>query len=169
MVFEPKIVIKPEFNIIGIKYTISHEEDRECHLANKAALDFRYNHKNRIKNSIEKNNHMAIIKYTSESADSDDYFPCSVVEDLCNIPEGMVGFTIPTNKYAVFKYIGFHNASDINENNLSGLCDYIFGVWLRHSDYNLADMYHFESLESRLLKEDYCEMNLYIPITRKVV
>lgn len=36
--------------------------------------------------------------------------------------------------------------------------------WLGTSNYYVADSFHFERIDTDIAKEDYCELELYLPV-----
>lgn len=77
------------------------------------------------------------------------------VEDFDNIPEGMESFVLEDGLYAVFDHKGA---------NMS-IFQYIYGVWIPNSDYELDDRPHFEVLgENYRNNHPDSEEEIWIPI-----
>jgi AraC family transcriptional regulator len=82
------------------------------------------------------------------------------VADLENIPAGMESFTLPGGLYAVFHYQG--SSADI------GIFQYIFGVWLPASSYQLDARPQVEVLGEKYRNLDpTSEEDIWIPIWEK--
>jgi AraC family transcriptional regulator len=82
------------------------------------------------------------------------------VTDIQTIPEGMETLTLPAGLYAVFHYKGLSSNPSIFQ--------YIFGTWLRQSDYALDDRPHFELLGEKYKNNDpESEEDIYIPVKPK--
>jgi len=82
-------------------------------------------------------------------------------------PEGMTRIDLPTRKYAVFTYIGFHHPRYVNVNEYRHVYEYIYGSWFPASPYRLGGDFRFESIDDEIEREDYCEVELYLPIGAK--
>lgn len=80
------------------------------------------------------------------------------VEENAVIPEGAVSLTIEGGLYAVFAYKG-------DQSGAQEAFQYILGVWLPSSEYELDDRKHFEILDHRYKRNDKeSEEDIYIPI-----
>ena len=167
LLIEPRILIKPTFNLIGIKNVIYCEEDKVSFVANRVGKDFFYNYRHLIKHPCNTDNYIAVIQYIEGRDDYTFYIPALEVSKIENIPKGMISLNIPTQTYAVFTYIGFHHPELINIKSLSTLQQYIFCKWLPHSGYSLSNTFHLESINYKISREDYCEIEIFIPINNK--
>ncbi len=86
------------------------------------------------------------------------YMACTEVTSLEDIPEGMVGFTIPAGQYAVFTHIGALEKFEFTLN-------YIYGSWLPKSGKKLRHAPDLELYDQRFkLNSDKSEIDIYIPI-----
>jgi AraC family transcriptional regulator len=82
------------------------------------------------------------------------------VQDFSQIPEGMLGFTLPAGLYAVFLHIG--PASEGYKT-----FSYIFGTWLPQAGYTLDERPHFEVLGEKYKNNDPgSEEEIWIPIAQ---
>lgn len=75
-----------------------------------------------------------------------------------NIP--FVAYSIPTQVYAVFRYVGFHSLMNITYKALKEHTDH----WFFRAKHKKAQPYHFERLDLTVCSESYCEMDIYMPI-----
>ena len=81
------------------------------------------------------------------------------VSSLENIPEDMNVLELQEGFYAVFDYKGLNTDTSIFE--------YIFGVWLPSSGYQLANRPHFEVLGKKYKNNDpESEEQIWIPIIK---
>lgn len=163
ILLQPSIIIKPEFFTVGVKHEVLQDDNLINDTANKVALDFFYNQRMRILNAKNPNVLIGLSRYAHISANESTYLPSIEVYDLSNIPSGMCGDTIPSHKYAVFKYIGLHSPNHITLNTLLCIYNNVFD-WIAHSTYKIADNFHFESIDAGVCKDDYCEVEVFIPI-----
>ncbi len=190
IIINPIIKIKPKFTIIGIKYKLYWKnidvlnEDstnfyenqkniiessmlQEMDIANQVATDFNENQKYKIENALFPETYIAFIDNINESKDYIYYTTSLQVSNNKKIPTGMFCNQIPTQKYAVFKYIGLLHPRDLTFANLKEIHMYIFSVWLEKSGYTLSNDYYFQFIDNSIVREDYCEMDYYIPINLK--
>jgi AraC family transcriptional regulator len=163
----PKFIVKPTFKLVGIKYNINLNENSISHILTDLAHDFYYNMQPMIKNSKHKNVYWGYINDVV-SDNSFRYYTTSIeVNSLDGIPEEMVGATIPSRKYAVFKYIGMHNPHKITISHIQSIYNYIFSQWFNICNYKIIDNFSFERVNMDICREDYCELDMYFPIAFK--
>ena len=80
------------------------------------------------------------------------------VANFDSVPEGMEAYTLTSGKYAVFMHKG-------PAHTFQKTYQYIFGVWLPNSAYELDDRAHFEILEENYNPNDpNAEEEVWIPI-----
>ncbi len=166
IILSPDIVIKPEFYIVGTEHFVLVDENYRSNLANKLAKDFYYSQRKKITNAVDPNKLISLSVYDAITSNESTYMPALEVTDLDSVPEGMTGKKIKTHKYAVFKYIGFHSANDITLNNLHSIYSHIMD-WFHRSQYIQDGGFHFEMIDNRISKSDYCEADIYIPVKIK--
>lgn len=160
--YNPQFVFKQKFTLIGTKHKIlSKSGDRT---ANSYGRNFFYNNKHKVLNSI--NSHI-YFGYTDWSGNDNGfiyYIPSVQVADLTNIPEGMIGISIPAHKYVVFRFIGFFSPNDINGRHVGRLLVQLYSKWIFKSGYKFADTFRFEYIDTSISKDNYCELYVYQPI-----
>ncbi|WP_258102501.1 GyrI-like domain-containing protein [Marinoscillum sp. MHG1-6] len=84
------------------------------------------------------------------------------VSEVIMAPHGMQVFDLPSGEYAVFHYKG-------NPQEGASMFQYIFGVWLPKSGYELDDRPHFEVLGAKYKNNDPdSEEEIWIPVWAKV-
>ena len=164
IIITPEIVVKPEFLIAGIKYKIREDYDIEFFEANAKGNDFYFNRKCEIKNIINPNIYIGLVDHNPEEEGYCYYMPSVQVSHAHALPTDMMLYKVPTNKYAIFKYIGLHHAKETNTANLFQTLYYIYSEWLPKSGYLESPAYHFEMFDENITSDDYCEVDLYIPI-----
>ena len=162
-IIQPRMVIKPQFYIQGIKKEIFHDENlMEC-TTNKVAELFRNQLLEQVPNRNNEEIYLAIIQYLSNPQVSNDYLPC-VETTVLNKPEApFVVMELPAQEYAVFRYIGLHAPTQLNYKTLKELYDYT-DYWLKNTKHTQHQPYHFERMDLSICSESYCEMDIYIPI-----
>lgn len=164
IIIKPDYVIKPEFNIIGIKHKIYIQDNLENQTSNKIARDFYYNKSHKIKNRAHKNTYIGLTKVPEGDSDYTYYIPSFEVLDIDEIPEGMISETISTQKYAVFKYIGMHSVDEVSSITLREIWNYIYSTWMPKIQSENCKRMRFEYICSDKVKDTYCEVDIYYPI-----
>jgi len=164
MVIEPNFMIKPEFYVIGIKQEFTEEENIKNLTATKVANEFFSQQRYKIKDIKNPNIYIGLVPYIPNCHNKQSYIPSCEVSNLNIIPKGMVGFKLETHKYAVFKYIGLHTQESLNIKLLSEIYDFIFLEWMPKTSFRHQDTFHFERIDTTLGRDDYCELDIYIPI-----
>ncbi|MCM4171746.1 AraC family transcriptional regulator [Arenibacter sp. TNZ] len=99
----------------------------------------------------------------SEFNDTTQFEKWAVVEvkDYKVLPKGVESYTLFGGLYAVFIHKGLPSA-------FPKTAQYIYGVWLPHSDYELDHREHFEVLGDRYRKnDDSSEEEVWVPIKNK--
>ncbi len=164
MLFEPSFVIKSSFCVVGLSYLVYDDENNENFTATKVGTEFFHKYKKQIKNVKCPDIYIGLVKYIPDHPEKSYYIPCTEVSSLDNIPYDMVGYKIPTHKYAVFKYVGFHSAEEVTIETLNELYNFIFLEWWPNTSYSYAGDFHFERIDYELARKDYCEVDIYFPI-----
>lgn len=162
-VMDPQYVIRPRLLVVGIGYYMAQSDNYFNSTANKAGRNFFYYERKLIKKIKNPEIYLALAKSDIQE-NVDYYFPCTEVNSLEDIPSGMEGRIVPAGKYAVFKYIGFHSIDDITMKMLSDIYTFIFAVWIPTSSCPLDINFHMERIDTSVAREDYCEMEILIPV-----
>lgn len=165
VIFKPSFVVRPEFIIAGIKHKMLFTDDET--LAASHGKDFFYNKKQDIQGIINPEIYYGYTYWDIGKYSYTYYIPAVHVHSEAKIPDYMTSVKIPSNKYAVFKLIGFFNPDDINGSHLDSIIEYMYGKWITEFGYIMAGNYRFELIDTNISKDNYCELNLYMPITSK--
>jgi AraC family transcriptional regulator len=163
-VIQPKMIIKPSFHVEGIKDEIIHEQNLTEYTTNQLAMLFINNYKPMIQNKINEHVYLALILYGKNPYVSNMYLPCVETTILNESEKPLASYTIPTQEYAVFRYVGFHSLMNVTYKTLKELYDYITWQWKLNTSYKQAQPYHFERMDFSICSDTYCEMDLYYPI-----
>lgn len=166
ILFEPRILIKPGFYISGLRHFINSEENHKTFELTNMANDFFYNHINKIKNIKNPAVYIGLIEHIPNNEAFRYYTTSLEVTGGIKTQEGIYNKFVPTHKYAVFKYIGMHHPSQTTIKNLLGV-HYFAGKWICNSNYLVADKFRFERVNLGIARDDYCEVEIFIPITDK--
>ncbi len=162
----PKYIAKTQFYVTGILSRVNHQENYAHGIANKLAIDFLDNYKIKVPNAINKNVYIGLIAEDYENGESALYIPSVEVSGISGDRlQEMVTAVVPSRRYAVFKYIGRHSSYLITYQLLADLYDYIFSKFIWESGDKKSDSYHFERIDFDLCGDDYCEMEINIPVS----
>lgn len=167
LILEPRMIIKPKFYVQGIKSEIIHLENLQNQTTNSLAKEYENDYLSLIANKTNPDVYIGLVIYSSNPEYSNLYMPCTETSVLNPNAPPLESRIIPMQEYAVFRYVGFHSPYNITYEALLNLYDYIFKEWLTTTSYQSASYYHFEKLDLSICSEDYCEMDIYIPITSK--
>jgi len=163
LVFKPAHVVLPTFFVAGYRKPVYIKDNIENQTANDHARTFYYEERPRIKNAIDPDTYIGLTTWVPLSNNDFTYYMPSIrVYEGHTVPEGMLVERIPANQYAVFTYIGNHHPNEISSKTLRTIWDYIYGQWMKEN--NQLNTYSFERINP-LQAEDYCEMELFFPIT----
>lgn len=158
-ILNPPIICKDERQLLGIARNINQRENIEYDLLLKVRNEFKSISK-ATKNRVTPNFYYAVYDYIPEDLikANDEinytYFYCVEASEYDGIPSGMVKKVLPRGKYAVFTY-------DTNNNTLNGerlsqaVYDYIDGIWLPHSGFELAEAPDYEVIYENEARIDY--------------
>jgi AraC family transcriptional regulator len=163
IIYKPFFVFKQKFNLVGKKHLIVSKSGDK--VANAYGKDFFYNHKHKIVNAI---NSEVYFGYTDWSGDDEGYIyyiPSVQVHEPIDTPEGMTKISIPAHKYVVFRFVGFFRPDDINGRHIGRLLVHMYSKWIFKSGFKFADTFRFEYIDTSLSKDNYCELDIYQPIT----
>jgi AraC family transcriptional regulator len=148
---KPKIVSRPTFVVVGLKYRGKNERGEIPQLWQAVGPRVR-----EIKNIADDRAAYGISANMDESTGEFDYVAGFEVSTSEEIPEGMVRFEVPGGKYAVcsttLPKIGetFHNT---------------YHTWLPESGYQPTGGPEFELYDERFDPQDpSSEFDLYIPV-----
>lgn len=159
--YKPFFVFKNKFNLIGMQHKILSKSGDN--IANTYGQDFFYNHRCKIPNAVNSNIYFG---YTDWSNDEYIYYTPSIqVSDLTSVPEGMTAIAIPAHKYVVFRFVGFFSPNEIKGRQIGRLLVNLHKKWIYHSNFKFADTFRFEYIDISLAKDNYCELDIYQPIT----
>jgi predicted transcriptional regulator YdeE/DNA-binding transcriptional MerR regulator len=148
---EPKIVTRPAFTVVGMKYH-GKNESNEIPQMWQAFLP----RKGEIEHMVAPQIAYGLCDAFDEEGGEFDYVAGFEVNSAANIPEGMVSWEVPESRYAVFTC----TMATIRE-----AYNYAFETWLPQSGYQRADSPDFELYDERSnANVPDSEMSIYVPI-----
>lgn len=162
-IYKPFFVFRPKTYLVGAKHKImSKSGDRT---ANRFGREFFFNQKQHITDPI---NPHVYYGYTDWSGSNDGYIyymPSVQVQDLSKVPPEMFGVEIPAYKYVVFRFVGFFRPEEINGRQVGRLLVHMYSKWILNSGFTFADTFRFELIDTSISRDNYCELDIYQPIT----
>lgn len=153
---KPKIVNKEAFNVVGIRYFGSNQNNEIPQTWNSFLQQ-----KVKIKHQLNPETTYGMCEHVSDLTDDSEfaYIACVEVDSLEEIPEGMSGKTVAANQYAVFTHKG-------SVDRLGDTYEYIYGNWFMKSDYERTEDDDFELYDQRFTNDENSEMEIFIPIRK---
>lgn len=165
LIFFRHISVMPSFTIAGIPYQVSIEDNLRSQTANRLAVDFFYNHRHEIVNPVEKDTYIGYTKVPDQYTGYTEYLPSVQVDSNSIIKPGLKVKTIPAHKYGVFTYIGPHSPEEISSKTLGSIWNYVSDIWMPTLQFDLKEQFHFEYICYARCSKQYCECDLYYPIS----
>lgn len=163
LMIEPRMCIRPAFYIQGITDEIVHDKNLVDRDTNKLVEMFQNIYFPQIENKANDHIYIGYVMYTQNPQYSNHYISSIEVTKMNTVEPPFVVREIPTHEYAVFRYVGLHSPYEVTYATLMDLYDYI-EKWKADSDYIQADAFHFERMDLETCSENYCEMDIYVPI-----
>lgn len=162
----PEMVVKPAFQVMGIRYKVYDRDNQQNLTANTLGRDFFFNRRHRIPDAVSKEVYIGLTRVPDDYGGYTDYLPSLEVLSGGNLPEGMVTDWVAAHKYAVFRYIGLHSPEEISAKTLQDIWAYVFGEWMQTADFGPRERISFERIDYGLCSDSYCEAELYYPVSR---
>lgn len=149
----PEIIYKGKMQIVGIARKINQSDNVTQGLIPKIRHEF-MQVMHMIKNRVDDHIYFAAYDYDPLDISKEDeainyiYYYGVEASSIDTLPQDMVVKTIPAGKYAVFLYD--HQKATLNGEPLEGsVYDYIDGVWLVNSGYELSDHSDYEVIDTQ--------------------
>lgn len=166
----PEIKILPAFSIAGIEYKINITGNEDRNVTIPYIRDFFFDKSRLIKNAVSYSKYIGYNYIPNCFFDMEwenryvFYTPSIIVNSESDIPSFMKENEISTNKYAIFKYVGFHSINDISGWAIYDIYDYIHLKWMPSVKYKENDRFSFELIDYKQCNDKYCEIKFYIPL-----
>ena len=165
VLLSPRYSVLPAFCVAGVEELINHRENLEKITANTLALHFHTHLREKIPDRIKYHIYYGISTYGENPEIANYYMPCVEIAHEQSLPAPLFCRTLPTQDYAVFRYIGFHAPEQLSMQNLGALYDRIDQNWYPYTNHAQSAPYHFERMDLRSCSPTYCETDIYIPIS----
>ena len=164
LIMEPRMCVKPRFCVQGLETEIVHLENLKYMTTNQQAERVWEHYLPFMDNVINRNIYIGLVRYTERKDYSNYYVSGTEVEldSTCKAP--LVSYEIDAYEYAVFRYVGLHSPHSITFHALLDIYSFI-DDWKMRTAYCQAAPFHFERIDLQVCKNNYCEMDIYIPIS----
>jgi AraC family transcriptional regulator len=165
LIFFRSITVLPAFSLAGIEYMVSEDENKKNQIANRYGVEFFYNHRTEVINPIEKDIYIGLTTVPVHDNGYTYYQPSIQINQNSIIAPNMKVKHIKAHKYGVFTYMGPHRPEEISSKTLESIWKYVFEVWMPTIQFNLSENFHFEYINYAKCNKQYCECDLYYPIS----
>ncbi|PKN72925.1 MAG: hypothetical protein CVU50_05195 [Candidatus Cloacimonetes bacterium HGW-Cloacimonetes-3] len=115
-----------------------------------------------IKHVEDNNRAYQVCLFEDANPDTEEYtFIAGMqVSQIADVPEGMMGHTVPVAEYAVFEHHGLLD-------KLHQTYEYIYGVWLQENGYMMAEADALEVYDERFkVGEENSLFEIWVPIKK---
>jgi len=165
LVFLRSITVLPNFSIAGLKYKVDIEENMKFQTANKYGVDFFYNERLKIINSVNRDTYIGFTSVPDHTKIYTYYHPTLQINQNSIVPPHMLTKQVPAHKYGVFTYMGPHRPEEISSKTLYEITKFIFQKWMPTIKFDLEETFSFEQINYSKCNKHYCECDLYFPIS----
>ena len=158
IMIKPEIILKDKMYLVGKKSLVKGVEGKKFELFRKT--------KDLLLECVDqipkRKHHKYIVTYDMALEELDKshdemtytYYYCVEVEEIKDLAQGLVAKVLEPSKYAVFNYDKSKKLLN-NEKIDRPIYDYINGVWLPESGYELNDLKDFEMVDPSNNTVDY--------------
>lgn len=157
--------ILPQFYLQGIEREIVHDHNYSHKDTNQLVREWEKSYYPTVKNKASPFVYYGLVMY-NDNPNGRLYAACAETTRFEEAHKPVKNYTIPTYNYAVFRYVGMHSPYEITFKTLKDLYDKI-NAWKEETTYIQADGFHIERVDLKKCAEDYCEMDIYVPVCSK--
>lgn len=167
IVFQPVTRFKENILVAGMLYDIDIAENLEKYTANQAGKEFYYEHRHRIGHKVNEMTYVGLTRYHWVNGQfATTYLPSVQVTSVEDLPQDLTSDCIPRSKYVVYTYIGGFHPRYLTIKHLEQ-------IWMciesNRDTFCQSEPFHFEVIKEEIATEVYCEVDIYIPVTYKVL
>lgn len=165
LVYFKGITVLPKFSIAGLEYQVDVKANQEHQIANHYGTEFAKYHMPRILDPVEKEIYIGYTTILPTETCYTLYLPSTQVNANSIVPSDMRIKEVPPHKYGVFTYIGAHRPEEISSVTLAHIWAYVNQIWMPTVEFKLKQSFRFERIDPSRCKDDYCQCDLYYPIS----
>lgn len=159
----PRMCMLPEFYLQGIEREIIHEHNYQHQDTNQLIMEWEKEYLPHIQHKSDESVYYGLVQY-NDNPHGRLYAACTEVTAPGKVAEPVRNYTIPTRNYASFRYVGMHSPYELNFRLLLELYEKIL-AWKEATAYVQTDGFHIERVNLKECDADYCEMDIYVPVT----
>ncbi|RCX22699.1 AraC family transcriptional regulator [Fontibacillus phaseoli] len=165
LVFFRSITVLPSFSIAGIEHAVDVEDNLKHQTANRLGVDYFYNSRPKIINPVKKDIYIGFTTVPSNFQGYTFYQPSTQIGLNSIVPPELKVRHIATHKYGVFTYMGPHRPEEITSESLRTIWEHVTEVWMPTVQFDLQENFRFELINYEKCNKQYCECDLYYPIS----
>lgn len=162
LVLTPRLSMLPEFYLAGIEQEIIHDHNFYHQDTNRMVKELEQIYLPKIENKVSESVYYGLVQYHGKPGGR-LYAACVEVDRPGKDEAPVKNYTIPMNNYAVFKYVGMHSPYEITFRLVLSLYEKI-NEWKEETSYIQAAPFHIEHVDLKKCGQDYCEMDIYVPV-----
>jgi len=164
LIFRKSVQVLPAFALAGIPCELDLAEDRQHQTANRLAVEFFQQQRQKVINPAAKDVYCGYLGLAYPGAARALYQPSVQVDALSIVPPGMTVRRIASHKYGVFTYMGLHRPEEISSLHLRALLDFVETRWAPTVEFHLQAHFRLEMIHYARCSRHYSECDLYFPI-----
>lgn len=151
---EPKFKNLESFKVVGMRYFGENKNNEIPEL-----WDEFIRRSNEVKNRRNNFTSYGICQALPEMTESDSFYYIAGVEvdEMKDIPTGMISIVVPAARYVVFTHRG-------PTSSLDKTYEYIYGTWFPKSKYKPLGTIDFEMYNEKFTNKEDSSMYIYIPV-----
>jgi len=164
VIIKPFHVSRPSFTIGGVLNKVDNIDNEKNYKSTNVAIDFFYNHKQNIRSARDENIYYGYTYRDDTCVDSTYYLSALEIDEKTMMPDTFSKITVPPSNYTVFKFIGFFSPEKITWQHMVDIWNFKDDYLLKDKNENIKSYFHFEYINMKICSENYCELDLYVPI-----
>lgn len=165
IVFYRSTFVLPAFSIAGLEHPIDAADNAANQRANLLGNAFFSQHSQRIINPQTNYVYIGFTSVPTPYTGTSFYQPSLLTSPDSSVPPDMKVKHIKPHKYGVFTYMGAHRPEEISSATLGEIWHQVFEIWMPTVQTNLKETFSFERIDYARCSSDYCECDLFYPIT----
>ncbi|WP_105619528.1 helix-turn-helix domain-containing protein [Vallitalea okinawensis] len=164
VIIKPFHIFRPSFTLGGILNKVELRENEKNYKATNVAIDFFYNHRQHLTNAINPHIYYGYTYWDTTSNEYTYYLTSLEIDNQKELPKDFESCTVPASNYSVFRLIGFFPPEELTWRHLVDIWNFKDDYLLKEKPLNRSTHYQFEYIDMSICRDDYCELDLYIPV-----
>lgn len=164
LIIKPFHIYRPSFVIGGILNKVGIDENEKDYKATNVAVDFFYNKRPFINNAVNPNIYYGYTIRDEVYNDFTYYLSGIEIASEKELPDGFTHLVVPAHNYSVFRFIGFFAPEQITWKHMVDIWNFKDDYLLEPKELDFRKVNHFEYIDMSICREDYCELDLYVPV-----